>query len=498
MSSFGHTGTNAHVVIGEYVEQGEESLEQGMEEPVLIVLSAKTEERLKAVAANLHDFLNSDPPSSILDLRSLAYTLQVGREAMAERLGLIVTSQAKLQEKLKGFLEDRDAVENLFRGRAKSNSETAALFAGDEDLQTAIDVWISKGKYAKLLDLWVTGLIFDWSKLYGDSKPHHISLPTYPFARERYWIESSAEFAISGSGLKDKLHPLVHENTSTLGELRFSSTFTGEEIFIADYLLHGRKMLPGAAYLEMARAAVEQAVGLAKEDWARIQFNNIEWITPLTFNSHAEKVHIGLFPQEGGGILYEIYTSNAKTDKDVVVHSQGVVAFTSPDKIPMLDLKALRKAFTKSLMNFKSCEEIYIGNRKILARLSFPSYGDNRFFVHPCLLDRALQVAAELTAQTREPRIGNPKSLLPSILPSLEIFSPCPSTPWTLIRHNEGKLAEPKLDIDLCDENGNVCIRIQGLTCRDYADAASEALVEISSDQDPMPVLQKSFENDDF
>jgi polyketide synthase PksN len=42
------------------------------------------------------------------------------------------------------------------------------------------------------LDLWVRGLNFDWNTLYGDVKPQRISLPTYPFARERYWIPETA------------------------------------------------------------------------------------------------------------------------------------------------------------------------------------------------------------------------------------------------------------------------------------------------------------------
>src|SRR6185295_1708787 len=40
-----------------------------------------------------------------------------------------------------------------------------------------------------LLELWVKGLPFDWQRLYGDATPRRISLPTYPFAKELYWIE---------------------------------------------------------------------------------------------------------------------------------------------------------------------------------------------------------------------------------------------------------------------------------------------------------------------
>src|SRR5262249_25588890 len=34
----------------------------------------------------------------------------------------------------------------------------------------------------------VKGLVVDWTRLYEAGPPRRISLPTYPFARERYWI----------------------------------------------------------------------------------------------------------------------------------------------------------------------------------------------------------------------------------------------------------------------------------------------------------------------
>jgi polyketide synthase PksN len=70
----------------------------------------------------------------------------------------------------------------------KHHKETLAAIATDEDMELAIDSWVAKRKYHKLLDLWVKGLAFDWNKLYGDNKPYRISLPTYPFAREHLWI----------------------------------------------------------------------------------------------------------------------------------------------------------------------------------------------------------------------------------------------------------------------------------------------------------------------
>jgi acyl transferase domain-containing protein len=52
------------------------------------------------------------------------------------------------------------------------------------DLFDAID----HRRYAGLLDLWVQGLDVDWHRLWQE-RPFRISLPTYPFAGERYWVE---------------------------------------------------------------------------------------------------------------------------------------------------------------------------------------------------------------------------------------------------------------------------------------------------------------------
>ncbi|BAY34384.1 beta-ketoacyl synthase [Nostoc carneum NIES-2107] len=37
--------------------------------------------------------------------------------------------------------------------------------------------------------LWLQGVKVDWSSFYSHEKPYHIPLPTYPFERQRYWVE---------------------------------------------------------------------------------------------------------------------------------------------------------------------------------------------------------------------------------------------------------------------------------------------------------------------
>ena len=130
------------------------------------------------------------------------------------------------------------------------------MFASDEDLQFALGAWIAKGKYDKLLSLWVKGLAVNWDTLVRqrvadarpeEDRPRRISLPTYPFAKERYWAHIPSQ-VVSPATPPATLHPLLHRNTSDLAEQRFSSTFSGREFFLADHVVRGQKILPAVAY----------------------------------------------------------------------------------------------------------------------------------------------------------------------------------------------------------------------------------------------------------
>jgi acyl transferase domain-containing protein/acyl carrier protein len=46
--------------------------------------------------------------------------------------------------------------------------------------------------------LWMAGAEIDWASYYGGEKRRRVSLPTYPFERQRYWIEAGREEEESG------------------------------------------------------------------------------------------------------------------------------------------------------------------------------------------------------------------------------------------------------------------------------------------------------------
>jgi 3-oxoacyl-(acyl-carrier-protein) synthase len=195
VSSFGFGGVNAHVVLEEYLPPAVARQQEDNARPVVIVLSARTEERLRESAANLLAHLNQqteEGEKSSHYLADLAYTLQVGRDAMEERLGMTVTSLEQLRDRLQAFVERQENIDDCYRGQVRRNKDALAVFAADDDAQTLLDAWIAKGKYAKLLELWVKGMVFDWMRLHAGKRVCRVSLPTYPFARDRYWLQAIA------------------------------------------------------------------------------------------------------------------------------------------------------------------------------------------------------------------------------------------------------------------------------------------------------------------
>ena len=188
ISSFGAGGSNAHIVL----EQYEAPTSVAIATHGVLVLSAKTADQLAEQAANLLAFIESQALTDS-DLANLCYTLQVGREALEERAACTVDSMVSLKPKLQALASGTDVQMHWQRSAVKPSE--LAMFSANEELREAVDKWIARGKFNSLLELWVKGMAFDWQRLYGEgAKPKRISLPGYPFARERYWIDIPEDF----------------------------------------------------------------------------------------------------------------------------------------------------------------------------------------------------------------------------------------------------------------------------------------------------------------
>lgn len=456
VSSFGFGGANAHVIIEEYISK--EKRPYISNAPAIIILSAKNEERLKKQVSNLRKHIETNPDASLYDI---AYTLQVGREAMDERLTVIVNDLKELKSQLEKYAKDQ--TKGFLKGNAKKNKND--FFLKGNAGKSYIEIAIKEKELESLAQLWIKGISIDWKILYEEGCfPNKISLPTYPFIRKRCWVYDQIG-GNSVSNTVNKLHPLLHINESSLKQQKYTSTYEGTEIFLADHVVNEEKILPGVAYLELARAAGE----LSTENTIT-QLRDVVWLTPVKVNGSPETIHIKVSSlKEGAG--YEIYSHTIEGEEQV--HSQGKL-LTKGQSPMKQDLEGIRRKLTQSKkreecyslfkevgfnygLGFRGIEELWYSNLVALSKITLPK--EEGYILSPGMLDSALQTSMGLVIG--EENIG---TALPFSVKEVNIYGELPETIWCYARKSANNMEESKItpyDIDLLNESGDVLLNFK-------------------------------------
>lgn len=164
---------------------GIQKLTAGLQQQVFDQCSAneiQQRSNLKAVVDYLVDGLSPEAAPEINEalpaLRDLAFTTQVGREALNERLALVVESLDDLLLQLQNFVAKPEQ-SGLIRGNA-ARSQLSDLIEAEES-QYLINAAFERNDLAKLGRLWTNGMQPDWQQLYVSEATYRIPLPTYPF-----------------------------------------------------------------------------------------------------------------------------------------------------------------------------------------------------------------------------------------------------------------------------------------------------------------------------
>ncbi|QGZ36670.1 SDR family NAD(P)-dependent oxidoreductase [Stappia indica] len=183
------------------IDPGESFDALGLERPELLALRRRLEERFPTARLPLLDrFASVETLADALaaqgvsaesrtapPLDAVAYTLQVGREAFAHRLGIEAQSVEDLVARLSDWLAGK-AGAGIHTGAATGTGGLLATLRGDGVLQELAERAWQDCRLDKLLALWAGGIDIDWARLPRSTRPAIVSLPTYPFARDRYWL----------------------------------------------------------------------------------------------------------------------------------------------------------------------------------------------------------------------------------------------------------------------------------------------------------------------
>jgi acyl transferase domain-containing protein len=166
---------------------------------------------------------------------------------------------------------------------------------------------------------------------------HRCSLPTYAFARERYWFSVDPEKQKTGN--QPVMHPLLHRNVSVFGRQSFASDSATLEKSLRGTALRPEAGLPELLPVEMVRLAVRESLG-DRGQKARVELRSLTWAGSEPA-SRGGSVSLDLYATAGSGFDFNVKTAGADGESMLCEGTGTYAPSEDPGRIDVSQLCAL-------------------------------------------------------------------------------------------------------------------------------------------------------------
>ena len=326
-----------------------------------------------------------------------------------------------------------------------------------------------KDALARLLArLAVEGIELDWSRVVSGKR---VDLPSYPWNREYVWLETDAA---ADDRLGRIVHPLLGLVAPYPGYSWVSEINDNYLPWLSDHCIDGLSVFPASAYVEAAIAAHYQI-----EKKFPLAISNISINAPLILGDDRRAVVRWVFDDKSR--VFSCYSGNSSWDKKWSFHSQATLYKNHPSlkaNIPIDDiLKDTIEVENVSFFyenlhleglnygpSFQTVKILRQGSGCSSGFVSIKNYHeDESYFVHPALLDGAMHIMIAALPKNFQ-REGS--VFLPSEIEFVEYSGVISDEMW--IRSEIKEITEQSIysDLLICDEGGQVILRIMGLKCQ--------------------------------
>ncbi|MDG5809395.1 SDR family NAD(P)-dependent oxidoreductase, partial [Streptomyces ossamyceticus] len=328
---------------------------------------------------------------------------------------------------------------------------------------------------------WAHGADVDWSAVLADRGGRRISLPSYAFQRQRYWLRPGPAAAdVAGAGLLETEHPLLHAAVPLAdgaGALLTGRLSLAAHPWLADHAVRGLAILPGTGFVELAlRAGREVGCTALRE---------LMLEAPL------------VVPATGGvRVQVRVGDTDGTGDRPVTVHAQpdGAVGWTrhaagalttQPEADPYdfsawpppgtapVELDGYYDRLTEAGYNygpvFRGLRTAWRGDDAVYAEIVLPPTAAEEagaFGVHPALLDAAMHAVTiggflDGTGATPLPFVWSGVSLH--------------ATGASVARVRLASAGKDAVSIQVADATGAPVVDVRSLTLRPVSDDRSDA-----------------------
>lgn len=360
-------------------------------------------------------------------------------------------------------------------------------FAWIQSLSQQDGDWPSMLNAVRKLYLKGRALHWDSFELPGGRR---ISLPTYPFQHQRWWLEPDTTERSARARLDSfhvDRHPLLGERLGDENVL-FETLLTVEQFpFLADHRVFDRVILPTTAALESVVAAAVQGLRFSRP----IVSDFLYELALAVPTDRPVWMHLGLAP-DGSGMTFRVESTGIDDGDPWRVHITGTIrndteAAALPP-FPSHQLRACREIppdrFYRFLAarglsygpTFRGIVGLWRGNNAAFARVALPpEIVADDYLLHPAFLDACLHVYTATvrkygTFELEGGGEGEGRAYVPIRMESFHLYQAGARAGWVhavVVSREGADETSLKLDIRVYGEDGRPVALFRGVTIRE-------------------------------
>ncbi|GAA2973261.1 SDR family NAD(P)-dependent oxidoreductase [Streptomyces enissocaesilis] len=318
----------------------------------------------------------------------------------------------------------------------------------------------------------------DWDR-YFPQPGRVVSLPAYPWQRERHWNGDADTWHRNGA----LVHPLLGGRVTAPHPVWEGSIEPALVPWLTDHRVAGSVVMPATGYAEMALAAGHATFGQA------VEVEHLDILTALVVpwsEAPSIRTQVALHPDDG---MLTVSSTSTRTPEPRAHVRARVRALLRP-RPAALDLDALAESCPRHLTgeeHYAACADggldygptfqvltgLDVGAGQVLARYRHDTPA-HPYTAHPALLDGALQSGAPLLRELVE----DGSAFLPTAIGAVRVWDEPSPDGVVWVRERSRTPNEVCWDIVLTDENGHVSAQLEGCRLRRVA-AARRSPVQV-------------------
>jgi acyl transferase domain-containing protein/aryl carrier-like protein len=347
--------------------------------------------------------------------------------------------------------------------------------------------------------LYVADTELDWQAFHSVQPTRRVSLPTYPWQRERFWKDRRSRDSRSTSIATRWSHPLLGGRLAGPLPAFESEIGLDAQVYLSDHRIFGLPLFPATGFIEMALAGGRESLGdrslvlrdLSLHSALRVPDTDTVTLQLLLAPGAEEESH-----------TFRVFSrADATTDDEAStwrLHVAGEVSLVRDDPPPPLDLDAIRARCSTTLdvdgyydriREFNADYGPAFRGINSLQHAPLEAFGEVRlpenlresaaaYWMHPALLDACVQLtSAAIGVEAGDE--AKQSSAVPVSIGKVRVYQPGATAVWCHFTVPPGTIAgQPTVscNVTATDATGAIVATLESLIVRRITRSALRAM----------------------